>query len=61
MKDIFKNYKRYINESRKQTKFLTENYSFNSMTDLLKTYVDKINVTTNIPLQLPKLKKVNEY
>jgi hypothetical protein len=30
------------------------------MTDLLKTYVDKINVTTNIPLQLPKLKKVNE-
>ena len=60
MKDIFKNYKRYINESRKQTKFLTENYSFNSMTDLLKTYVDKINVTTNIPLQLPKLKKVNE-
>ena len=30
------------------------------MTEILKEHMDKINVTVNIPLQLPKLKKVNK-
>ena len=30
------------------------------MTELLKTYMDKIKPVTNVPLQLPKLKKVNQ-
>jgi hypothetical protein len=58
MKDVFKNYKKYIEQSRKQTQFLKTNFSKENMTDVLKTHLDKIQVATNIPLQLPKLKKI---
>ena len=30
------------------------------MTETLKGYMDRINVTVNVPLQLPKLKKIGE-
>jgi glycosyltransferase involved in cell wall biosynthesis len=65
MKDVFKNYKKYIDKSRKQTKFLTENFSFDKMVEVLKNYMDQINVAVNVPiqlpkLQLPKLKKIGE-
>lgn len=59
MKDVYKNYKKYIENSRKQTKFLKENFSQTKMTEVLKNYMDQINVAVNAPLQLPKLKKVN--
>ena len=36
MKDIFKNYKKYWESSRKQTQYLKDNYSFDSMCNLLK-------------------------
>jgi glycosyltransferase involved in cell wall biosynthesis len=55
MKDIFKHYKKYIEQSRKQTKFLKENFSFEQMTNVLSNHLKAVNVTTNIPLQLPKL------
>ncbi len=58
MKDVYKNYKKYIVNSRKQTKFLKDNFSIEKMTELLKTHMDKIKPVTNMPLQLPKLKKV---
>ncbi len=58
MKDIYKHYKKYIENSRKQTKFLKENFSQNKMTEVLKEYMDQINVAVNVPLQLPKLKKI---
>lgn len=58
MKDVYKNYKKYIENSRKQTKFLKENFSQTKMTEALKGYVDQIKVATNVPLQLPKLKKI---
>jgi len=57
MKDVYKHYKKYIENSRKQTKFLKENFSQDKMTEVLKGYMDKINVAVNVPLQLPKLKK----
>lgn len=60
MKGIFKNYKKYIEKSRKQTKWLKENFSQDKMTETLKGYMDNINVTVNVPLQLPKLKKLNK-
>jgi glycosyltransferase involved in cell wall biosynthesis len=60
MKDVYKNYKKYIENSRKQTKFLKENFSYDKMTEVLKGYMDEVKVAVNIPLQLPKLKKVNE-
>ena len=57
MKDVYKNYKRYIEKSRKQTQFLKENYSLGKMTEVLKNYMDQIQTVSNVPLQLPKLKK----
>ena len=60
MKDVYKNYKKYIENSRKQTKFLKENFSFDKMTESLKSHMDKIKVAVNVPLQLPKLKKVKD-
>lgn len=59
MKDIYKNYKKYIENSRKQTKFLKENFSQAKMTEVLKAYMDEVKPVTNVPLQLPKLKKLN--
>ena len=60
MKDVYKHYKKYIENSRKQTKFLKENFSQDKMTEVLKKYLDKINISVNVPLQLPKLKKIGE-
>ena len=56
MKDMYKNYKKYIVNSRKQTQFLKENFSYDVMKNNLSSYLDKINITVNVPLQLPKLK-----
>ena len=58
MKDIYKNYKKYIENSRKQTKWLKENFSQDKMTENLKNYMSNVNIVANNPLQLPKLKKV---
>jgi len=55
MKDIYKNYKKYVDQSRKQTKFLKENFSQDKMTEILKEYMDQINVAVQMPIQLPKL------
>jgi hypothetical protein len=60
MKDVFKNYKKYWESSRKQTQYLKDNYSFDSMCDLLKEHLDKHigevkSSPKNVPLQLPKL------
>jgi len=60
MKDVYKKYKKYVESSRKQTKFLKENFSQDKMTKVIKEYMDKVKVAVNIPLQLPKLKKVNK-
>ena len=58
MKDVYKKYKKYIENSRKQTKFLKENFSQDKMTEVLKGYMDEIKVAVNVPIQLPALKKV---
>ena len=57
LKDIHKHYKKYIENSRKQTKWLKENFSQDKMTEVLKGYMDKIKPVVNNPIQLPKLKK----
>ena len=59
MKDVFKNYRKYIENSRKQTKFLSTNYSYAKMGEVLKSYMNPIKVAVDIPIQLPKLNKVN--
>jgi ppGpp synthetase/RelA/SpoT-type nucleotidyltranferase len=60
MKDVYKHYKKYIEKSRKQTQFLKENYSIDKMTSLIEEYTNRIKIVTNMPLQLPKLKKANK-
>ena len=59
MKDIYKNYRKYIENSRKQTKWLKENFSQDKMTETLKNYMDNVKVVINEPLKLPKLKKIS--
>ena len=63
MKDVFKNYKKYWENSRKQTQYLKNNYSFDNMCDLLKEYLDKYvgeikAAPKNVPLQIPSLPKL---
>ena len=63
MKDVFKNYKKYWEKSRKQTQYLKNNFSFDKMCDLLKEYLDKyvgeVNAAPlNVPLQIPTLPKL---
>ena len=64
MKDVYKNYRKYIDKSRKQTKFLEENFSQKQMTQIIKDYMDQVHVTVDVPLQmptleLPKLEKID--
>lgn len=59
IKDVYKNYRKYIDSSRKQSKFLKENFSKTNMTKVLGEYMDKINIVVDIPnIKLPKLSKV---
>ena len=65
MKDMFKNYKKYSEASRKQTQYLKDNFSFDKMCDLLNEYLDKYvgevkPAPKNVPLQLPKLQPIGK-
>ena len=61
MKDVFKHYKKYFKESRKQTQYLKDNWSFNKMVEKLDTLLPKIKAAPKLQkLKLPKLKKVNK-
>ena len=58
IKDVFKNYKKYWEKSRKQTQYLKNNFSFDKMTEKLNSLLPKIEPTPQMqPLTLPKLKK----
>ena len=61
MKDVFKHYKRYFTNSRKQTQYLKDNWSFDKMTEKLNTLLPKVEASPQIQtLKLPKLKKVEK-
>ena len=58
IKDVFKNYKKYWEKSRKQTQYLKNNFSFDKMTEKLNSLLPKIEPAPQMqPLTLPKLKK----
>ena len=58
MKDVFKNYKRYLEGSRKQTQYLKNNWSFDKMTEKLNSLLPKVEPAPQVQqLKLPKLKK----
>jgi glycosyltransferase involved in cell wall biosynthesis len=59
MKDIFKNYKKYWESSRKQTQYLKDNWTFNKMVEKINKLMPKVEpAPKNIDIKLPKLKKV---
>lgn len=62
MKDLEKNYKKYLEKSRKQVKYTKDNFSIEKMADLLKTFLDPFinKIPTQVPLVLPKLTKVKK-
>ena len=61
MKDVFKNYKRYWEKSRKQTQYLKDNWSFDKMTEKLNLLLPKVEAAPQVQtLKLPKLKKVGK-
>ena len=58
MKDIIKNYKRYLEKSRKQTQYLKDNWSFNKMVERIDELMPKVEAAPkNVGITLPKLKK----
>ena len=61
MKDVFKHYKKYLETSRKNTKYLKDNWSFDKMVEKLNTLLPKVEAAPQMQtLNLPKLKKVGE-
>ena len=51
MKDVFKNYKRYFESSRKQTQYLKDNWSFDKM-------CEKLNILLPVVQQKPEIQNL---
>ena len=61
MKDVYKNYKKYLEGSRKQTQYLKNNFSLDKMAEKLNNFLPKIEPPAQtVGLKLPKLKKIGE-
>jgi len=61
MKDVFKNYKKYFESSRKQTQYLKDNWSFDKMVEKINTFMPIEKPTPkNVEVKLPKLKKIED-
>ena len=64
LKDVFKKYKQYLVKSKQQKQFSKTKFSFEAMTNLISTQLDKLpnfaqQVELNLPkFELPKLKKI---
>ena len=59
LQDVHKNYKTYLNRSRKQTQYVKDNFSLEKMSEIFNNIVDEglNNVPQQVGLKLPKLKK----
>ena len=60
MKDVYKHYKKYWTNSRKQTQYIKDNWSFDKMVELLDSYLPKIDKPQHQKLKLPKLNKIKK-
>ena len=58
IKDIYKNYKRYLEKSRKQPHHIRTNFSMDKMTEVFNTMLSEI--PSSVELKLPKLKMAGE-
>ena len=57
MKEVFKNYKSYHEKSRKQTKYVKDNFTLDKMTIEFEKILEVI--PKKVELTLPKLERVN--
>ena len=61
MKDVFKHYKKYLVNSRKQTQYIKNNWTFDVMAEKLNSLLPKVEATPQMQsLKLPKLKKLGD-
>ena len=61
MKDVYKDYKKYWEASRKQTQYIKNNWSFDKMVELLNSYLPKVDPKPqHQELKLPELQKIEE-
>lgn len=61
MKDMFDNYKKYLEKSRKHRQYTKDRFTFEHMVKLLDTQLDDVkSKPQTVGLQLPKLKKKEE-
>ena len=61
MKDVFKHYKKYLVNSRKQTQYIKNNWTFDVMAEKLNSLLPKVEATPQMQsLKLPKLKKISK-
>lgn len=58
LKDVYEKYNKYQELAKRQAKKSREEFSFEKMKELVKTYFDRIPKSTQPELQLPKLKKI---
>ena len=60
LKDMYKNYKNWKVKAKQQGNFAKENFSYEKMVEKLKNILDQnvIEAPKQVPLQLPKLKKI---
>tara|TARA_R110001632_G_scaffold229490_2_gene365687 strand:- start:375 stop:845 length:471 start_codon:yes stop_codon:yes gene_type:complete len=62
LKDMHKKYKDYIHRGKQQGNFAKENFTYTKMKEKFSSILEQNVVSTpkQIPLQLPKLKKIGE-
>lgn len=55
LKELFKKYKDFLTKSRKQRKYIKDNFTMRHMTELFKSMIEE-SVPKKVELKLPKLK-----
>jgi len=61
MKDIHKNYKKYLEKSRKHRQYTKERFTFDKMAEVLDIHLKDVDSKPQtVGLSLPKLKKVEK-
>lgn len=55
LKELFKKYKDFLTKSRKQRKYIKDNFTMEHMTELFKSMIEE-SVPKKVELKLPKLK-----
>jgi len=62
LKDVHKNYKKYIPKTRKQTQYVKDNWTLEKMTEVFEKLLNENLPSTDLALpELPKLEEIQSY